>query len=101
MLPQLQAGFCGASEHGAVQSWPAGTAQGREGLILGFGEAEMSSNEPCALCSPVQYPGLIQAHGVLMIKKPDNVKTFIISLCVAFFYFVRKKKKKSTFRAVS
>lgn len=101
MLPQLQAGFCGASEHGAVQSWPAGTAQGREGLILGFGEAEMSSNEPCALCSPVQYPGLIQAHGVLMIKKPDNVKTSIISLCMAFFYFVRKKKKKSTFRAVS
>lgn len=92
--PQLQAGFCGAPVHRAVQGWPAGTAQGqgRAELVSGFREADVPPNEPCAPCSPVRYPGLIRSHGVLVLKKPDNLKTSIISLCVAFFYFVRKRQ---------
>lgn len=77
-----------------MQSWPAGTAQGREGLILGFGEAEMSSNEPCALCSPVQYPGLIQAHGVLMMKEARQCENFYYFTMRGIFLLCKKEKKK-------
>lgn len=86
--PQLQAGFCDAPEHGAVQSWLAGTAQGREGLSWCWGLGRLI----CHLMNPVPSVPRCSTRGWYNAKEARQCENLYYFTTHGIFLLCKKEK---------